>query len=264
MQLLILKNMKPTIQRKLILAGWILPLCGGICLSFFPAMAENVLEKPTPSENTTLDAGIRAYREGHYPQAFQQFEPLHAQHPENTKLTYYLAITQARLGNFQEAKRYYEEVLALDPRGEAATLAKQGLNYLPIANTGLDLPPNFPGSAQPEPTPQGAGQATLSREALPSGNSLNGSSPNSLPGNMAANQDWLLWQQMMGGGAPQNSMGGYGAMMPMGMPFGNSSGSASMNGSNGMNAFDPSMMSNMMMNQMMQNFSLGGEKDDNR
>ena len=66
----------------------------------------------------------------------------------------------------------------------------------------------------------------------------------------------MAWQMLMGQNNGSNYNNPMGMFMPgmMGMPNGTSS--------NG--AMDPSIMSTMLMNQMMQNMNLSGEQEPNR
>lgn len=211
-----------------------------------------------PDTGPDFYAGVKAYREGNYKQAERIFSVLHKQAPENAQYTYYLAIANAQLGRFQQAKRYYEEIITLEPHGKAASLAKKGLDYLPKENE-LDLPPRFATEAaesrtsahqatQPEPTTAQAAQqpnaamADVAKQAMQQG--MQGMSP----------QDWMALQMMMGQNGMYGGNGG-GGMNPMmwmmpGMMGGNANGGGS---------YDPNAMSNMMMNQMMQGFGgMGG------
>jgi hypothetical protein len=68
----------------------------------------------------------------------------------------------------------------------------------------------------------------------------------------------MMWQMMMSQFGNQNGQNNGMSMLPfMMMP-------SDPNNPNSANKIDPNIMSNMMMNQMMQNFSLGGNKDEDR
>lgn len=192
-----------------------------------------------PDMESTLTEGVAAYRDGRYLDAEKCFQQVHARHPENSKATYYFAITQAQLGRFKQAKSLYQEILTLDPNSEAAKLAQQGLSFLP-EDTALDQPPRFQASGKAEKQPYTDPDNTTPKEQ-----SQTGMSP----------QDMMMWQMMMAqmGGNQQGGMNPWALMM---MP--------QMTG-NGQNApkIDPNVMSNMLMNQMMQNFSLEGSRQDN-
>jgi tetratricopeptide (TPR) repeat protein len=195
-----------------------------------------------PAYLAEFSDAVKAYREGNYIQARKALHPLHRQHPENSRVTYYLAITEAQLGRFQQAKKLYEEILALDPNSEAAQLALEGLKFLPSETT-MDLPPRFQ-----EKGNAGTAQSSVNAQPMPQGNGMQMPSP----------QEWMALQMMMG----QNGLGGTGGMnaMPWMMQGTNPSTGGNSYGAGG---FDPNVMSNMMMNQMLQNFTLSGDKDDN-
>lgn len=261
--MLILESMKPVFKPTLFFiglalfanpSGWAdrLPLEG---LVGTQASKQVVSSEAMPD----FYAGVKAYREGNYKPAERIFAALHKQAPENTQYTYYLAIANAQLGRFQQAKRYYEEIVTLEPNGKAASLARQGLSYLPKENE-LDLPPRFavdesvtkmaerPTASHSEPaTPSASSQNTAMADAMKQTmqQGMQGISP----------QDWMTMQMMMG----QNGMSGgmNGGMNPMSWMMMPGMGTA---GSNGSGGYDPNVMSNMMMNQMMQGFGgMGGD-----
>lgn len=185
---------------------------------------------------------VAAYREGRYLEAEKTLQQAHHRNPENSNVTYYLAMTQAQLGRFKQARALYEEILKLDPNSQAAQYAEEGLQYLPD-DTVLDHPPRF--------TTSKASSAKTSEAMLPADDDVpatpNGMSP----------QELMAWQMMMAqmGGNPQQ--GGLNPWMYlMQQPQGN-------NPNNSMPSIDPNVMSNLLMNQMMQNFSLEGSRPDN-
>lgn len=195
--------------------------------------------------------GVQAYREGNYAAARKNFERLHNDYPENSRVTYYLAITEAQLSRFQQARQLYQEILTLDPNSEAAKLAKEGLDYLPEAGA-LDEPPKFKAKSRKQP------ETAETEKAVAPQNAANPASvpQNSLYGGMSP-QDMMMLQMMMsqGGGA-----GGMNPMMYMMAP----QGQGDPNNPNGMGNIDTSIMSNVIMNQMLQNFSLDSGKDQDR
>ena len=221
------------------------------------APQQAVVQKGLQGETSAaFEAGVKAYREGNYRQAGKVFEALHRQAPENAKATYYLAITEAQLGRFQQAKNLYTEILTLDPKGEAAQLAQEGLKYLP-PETSLDLPPRF---SQANPA-HDAEKAAVSSLAATGG--AMGASSTTPPG--MSTQDLMAWQMLMGQNNNNNngSSNWMSGMMPN-MMMGGQGNSPNGTSAGGMSGFDPAMMSNMMMNQMMQNLTPGGDSNDNR
>lgn len=201
-------------------------------------------------------AGVKAYREGNYKQAERIFSTLHKQVPENAQYTYYLAISNAQLGRFQLAKRYYEEIITLEPNGHAASLAQKGLDYLPKENE-LDLPPRF-AKEQTDSSLSSGNVGRSSQPAADGGSAMADALRQGMQQGMSP-QDWMAMQMMMGqnqNGGLNGGMYGGGGMNPMmwmmpGMMRGNAAGNG---------GYDPSVMSNMMMNQMMQGFGgMGGD-----
>lgn len=212
-------------------------------------------------------AGIKAYRESDYRKAEQIFDVLHRQQPENTQITYYLAITQAQLGRFQKAENLYKEIIQLEPQGKAASLAQKGLDYLPKEDD-LDQPPRFsaatdaaghsaaagasaaekhsPANAVGPPasaSTQTAAMAEAMRQSMQAG--MQGMSP----------QDWMMMQMLQGQGGNNGNGATMNPMSWMMMP--------GMMGNPGNSGYDPGGMSNMMMNQMMQGFGAGGDSEQN-
>lgn len=257
--MLILESMKHVFKSALFLIGLALfanPLGWADRLPL-EGLVGTQTSKPVSSSDSEPDfyAGVKAYREGNYKQAERIFAALHKQAPENTQYTYYLAIANAQLGRFQQAKRYYEEIVTLEPNGKAASLARQGLSYLPKESE-LDLPPRF---AKDEPVTKTAEKqaASHSETSSPSAASQNTAMADAMKQTMQQGmqgispQDWMTMQMMMG----QNGMNG--GMNPMGWMMMPGMGAAGTNGSGG---YDPNVMSNMMMNQMMQGFGgMGGD-----
>lgn len=182
---------------------------------------------------TSFQKAVELYRDGHYQQAQPLFESLHKAKPEDTKMTYYLAITMAQLSHFQQAKKLYGEIILLEPQGPAAALAKEGLKYLPKGNDSLDNPPKFDTQANTQP-----GGNTQ--------NPVNAALGNYSPQDLLALQ--MLMQQMNGG---NNNNGNNGLNM---LPFLQGNGQQ----------LDPNVMNTLMMNQLLQNFNLGGEKNNDQ
>ena len=228
-------------------------LCLPVAAQGNPELQPEAPAEAQAAKSSPLEEGVKAYRDGDYRQARKVFDNLHKQAPENTRATYYLAITEAQLGRFQQAKRLYNEVITLEPHGETAALAKEGLKYLP-SEASLDLPPRF---NQPATT---AGQTPST--ATPVGAQPNNQSATTNLTSGMSPQDLMAWQMLMGQ-SNGNSMNNnpMNAIMPGMIPGMNPGMTGSPNG--GQN-FDPAMMSNTLMNQMLQNINLGGEPNDNR
>ncbi|HEY9687787.1 MAG TPA: tetratricopeptide repeat protein [Coleofasciculaceae cyanobacterium] len=200
--------------------------------------------------------GVKTYRDADYRAAKKSFARLHAEHPENSRITYYLAISEAQLGRFQQARALYQEIITLDPKSEAASLAREGLQYLPAEQAAMDLPPRFQEQKR-NPAPEGDAVSS----SPPAQKQAVAAQPQAAPSPMAnmSPQDWMMLQMMMGGqGGGGNGMNAMSPLMMMPQM------GADPSNPNGMGNIDPSVMSNLLMNQMMQNFSLDGSKDQDR
>lgn len=275
---------------------------------------------PKPDRNNSSEAfearfneGVQAYRSGRYDNAYKIFSTLHRQQPETVKATYYLAMTEAQLGNFAQARTRYQEVLTLDPNGAIAALAREGLRYLPSEST-LDRPPRFTQASPPSGTPthateepstspqrnsvkantlppmeaiddaeadvlpnpppssnaftpddsassqasENASDNTLSaRDSIKPSDLANTNTTPSTPNTGMSPQDLMMWQMMMSQGNGMNNSGGGNGMNMLPLLMMQQSGNGATPGS----GVDPSIMSTMLMNQMMQNFSMGGDKN---
>jgi hypothetical protein len=202
--------------------------------------------EPSWAGEKTTRQGIELYREGQFAQAYTIFEKRHQTDPADVQATYYLAITAAQLGRVDAARRLYHEILLLDPNGQAGQMAREGLKYLPAGDEALDPPPRLQAAGKnPVPaTPAGptAPKAPMTPSAEEAAN-----------GGMSPKEMQALQMMMgggMGGGMNNGMMGG---MNPMMMPF--------MMG-NGQNGIDPNVMSTLMMNQMLQNFSFSDSNEN--
>lgn len=232
------------------------------------AASERVADSRAADKGPDFYAGIKAYREGDYRQAERIFEVLHRQQPENTQITYYLAITQAQLGRFQKAENLYKEIIQLEPQGKAATLAQKGLDYLPKADD-LDQPPRFsstpqaaPGQPSESPTTGKAAVGALPATPTASAGDQTAAMAEAMRQSMQAGmqgmspQDWMMMQMLQSQGQNNGTGASMNPMSWMMMP--------GMNGTTGSSGYDPSVMSNMMMNQMMQGFGTDGDNNQNQ
>jgi tetratricopeptide (TPR) repeat protein len=219
-------------DRLYLLLGFLL-FAGFACVCF-------VLPSYASSDSDELQTAIRNYRQGRYEAALPQFERIHASQPESVKATYYLAITAARLGHYDDARRYYNEVLLLDPHGQAATLSKKGLASLPDTTAdGWDVPPENPASLNAAAS--AAGGMMPAQSPLTQNEAMNGMSQ----------ADWMALQSLFAGGGNQNGnngmMGGMNPMM-MGLTPGQPP--------------SPEMMNALLMNNLMNNLNFDSKKND--
>lgn len=204
------------------------------------------------------DHGVEAYRDGHYSDALKQFRQITQNTPESVEGRYYLAITLAQLGRFKEAREAYESVIKLAPESETATLARQGIDYLPQPDD-LDAPPLFKRSAQQRPSIPSAS------EYIQENMKSNGTEQNQAAQNPMGNLDPQALQMMMMMGSMGGGGGSGGSFNPMMIPLLQNLGRGSNggNGSDPQQQIPPDVFSTMMMNQMMQDFSpFSSGKDD--
>ncbi len=96
-----------------------------------------------PAYGASLEASIQLYREGKYVEAEKMLNTLHKRSPENTRITYYLAISEAQLGRVAMARKHYEEIILLTPNHDTARLSEIGLRHLPHSSQKLDPPPKL-------------------------------------------------------------------------------------------------------------------------
>jgi Tetratricopeptide repeat len=204
------------------------------------------------AEESAFFAAVQSYRKGDYTAARQAFSDFHRQNPDDVRAVYYLAMTEAQLGNFKQAERSYKEVIRREPDGKISLLAREGLKALPTEAT-LDSPPRFP-TENTAPTAHG-NAATISS---PLGNTSPSALGTPVPAGMSS-QDWMMLQMMMSGAGNTNGMGGnsgggnWGMMAPMMMMQPSANGGAP--------NIDPEVMKTILMNQMMQGFDLNPTKD---
>lgn len=204
--------------------------------------------------STSYEDGVQAYRSGHFDEAAKILSTLHQAQPEQVNTTYYLAMSYASQHRYEEARKFYQEVITLDPQGEAGQLAKEGLENLPPASaSGLDKPPRF--AQNPRQTPDAPANPNTISPAPPQGMAQALNSGN-LPNGMSA-QDLMMLQQVFGGGsgAGNNNNNTWAPWMSMQQQNPNDPNSMQPQ-------LNPDLMSTMMMNQMMQNFTLDAGKRD--
>jgi len=246
-----------------------------------PAEAKSSAESQSPAEAhpkssaSTVAEAIRLYREKNYVEADRLFTHLHAENPDKTKTTYYLAITKAQEGDFLEAAKLYQEVIQHENGSPLGLLAQQGLKNLPLtATANVDAPPQFQ-------NPYGSADISSYTPGMPAmgGNTMQGVSPTDLMwmqtmmgtnnnnNNTTNNSDWGSW--MAGLDANNNNMmnGMNGAMSLPGMPMPNTMMSGgNMPMMNNGKPMDPQVMSSWLTNQMMQNSTMfmNDNNNDNR
>ncbi|MBY0449823.1 MAG: tetratricopeptide repeat protein [Cyanobacteria bacterium] len=227
------------------------------------------------------EQAIRAYREGNYPQAIGLLEQDRVSQPKDPKILYYLAISHAALGHDAEAAVLYHLVIQADPTSSEAALAQEGIQYLPpelqngatqnVASMAhIDHPPknisprsiasvssyknaekapdNDLESSQGITPAQVQGKAPAIAEQKPAQAQTQAVTGQTATGLPDPNQQEMMMLQMM-----MN-------------PNGNNGNFNMMNMNPAMTNMDPSQMSTLMMNQMMQsmNMDLSGDRDKDR
>ncbi len=215
----------------------------------YTVLALFLLSPSVQAASANFEAGVQAYRQGDYRQAESIFTQLRQQQPDNARVTYYLAITEAQLGRFEQAKTLYQAVIQQDPNGETARLAQEGLQYLPPEHT-LDLPPRFQkqeNTPQAAMTPTGYPQGMSPQDMMAMQMLMQMGNPGG--GNLGMNP---MMFSMMQQGVGQGTIPGQGAV----------SGQGNLMGQGNIMGMDPEVFSTLMMNQMLQNFSLDGGRDD--
>lgn len=203
------------------------------------------------SAQSDMEKGIQAYRQENYIQAVEIFQQRHKASPENTKITYYLAIAQAQQGHYAEARRLYQEITLLNPQSPEALLAKQGLAYLPDEKeTDLDPPPKF--TKPNEETafkPSPAASQQIAPTTVPHFSPYQSPQPNTGTYGGMSPQEMMALQSLLGSG---NNNG----MNPMSMlpwMYAQSGG----NPANGHGpVMDPQLFSTILSNQLLQNMTL--------
>jgi len=239
--------------------------------SVAPLENQSNVEAYKKSSAATVTQAIQLYREKNYVEADRLFTQLHAENPNKTKTTYYLAITKAQEGDFLEASRLYQEVIQRESGSPLGLLAQQGLRNIPLtATANVDAPPQFGAdgsSYMPNASPMGSNNMQgVSPGDLMWMQTMMGTNNNNGNNNNSNNNDWGSWMAGIDANNNANAMSGMtGAMslpgmtMPnMMMPGGN------MPMMNNGKPMDPQVMSSWLTNQMMQNSTLFMNDDNDK
>jgi hypothetical protein len=200
----------------------------------------------------TYNQGVEHYQGGEFSKALVSFQQVVQNVPESAEAEYYYAITLAQLGRFKDARKAYQTVMTLAPDSDSAKLAEEGLRYLPDPGK-LDAPPQIK---------RASGSAPVSASQVVQAETAN-MFPNNVPATTGPAMDPQMMQMMMMMGAMGGGKGG--GFNPMMIPMiqnmtqqpGADGQSADPN-----NKIPPSVFSTMIMNQMLQDFSPMGDKDD--
>lgn len=96
-----------------------------ICLLLsFSAIAEE--------DNEFLKEGIKSYKEGNYLRTVQIMEEVVEDNPGSALAYYYLAMAYVQVGNADDAKEAYDNVIMLSPGSQLSRYAEIGKNLLEI------------------------------------------------------------------------------------------------------------------------------------
>ncbi len=219
------------------------------------------------------EQAIRAYREGNYPQAIGLLEQDRVNQPKDPKILYYLAISHAALGHDAEAAVLYHLVIQADPTSPEAALAQEGIQYLPqdLSQALIDRPPQAvniaPKNISPKPIASVSSykKADIAQDIAPE--SSQGITPAQVQGKTSgAIADQKAAQTQTATGLPDPSQQEMMMLQMMMNPTGNNGNFNMMNLNPAMTNMDPSQMSTLMMNQMMQsmNMDLSGDSGKDR
>lgn len=74
--------------------------------------------------------GVDAYRKGDIQECLETMSALKKKDPSNAYVIYYLAMSNTKLGNFEEAKENYEKVILLNQDEQLVAYAKEGVKNI--------------------------------------------------------------------------------------------------------------------------------------
>lgn len=74
--------------------------------------------------------GVDAYRKGDAQECYDTMRALKKKDPTNAYVLYYLAMASVKLGNFDEAKESYEQVVTLNQDEQLVSYAKEGIQNI--------------------------------------------------------------------------------------------------------------------------------------
>lgn len=90
--------------------------------------APSVFAAQTPSD--TFRLGVEKYRNGETLECLEIMQNLKRKDSSNAYVLYYLAMSNAKLGNVEEAKKNYERVVFLNSDQELVSYAKEGIQNI--------------------------------------------------------------------------------------------------------------------------------------
>jgi hypothetical protein len=228
-------------RNKIILAVAFCSLC--LARPVFAQSSEDLFQK-----------GVEEYRKGNSQECLGIMKSLEKKDPSNAYVEYYLAMAQAKLGNLDEAKDKYEQVILLNQDVQLVSYAKEGIKNIEKVQgkddaallkdkkipKGIDKP-SLKGESELE-------KAGLLNVQLGVGNSVPAAAPSIPPEVMQQNAEMMQMNMLMG------SMGGGSKNSGMDMlPFMMMQQQQGTNG--GKSAISPEVIQMMMNNSMLDGLS---------
>lgn len=126
--------------------------------------------------SSNFKKGVALYKNANYIGCMQTMKQIVSQDPGDVLAHYYLAISYVKLGLGDEAQKEYNKVIKLAPNTQAATLAKQGLEYVgQSSNEQSNMPgqPNKPNTNNMAPAGSQYNMTPMmNNNVLPSINSM--------------------------------------------------------------------------------------------
>lgn len=101
---------------------------------------------------SSLQDGVTAYNHSNFMKAEQCFKSALTQSPNNSNIRYYLAITQVRIGKYDEARANYQYIINHFPNSNAATYSAAGLDNISGLRTAHAIHPTTKPKATPPTT----------------------------------------------------------------------------------------------------------------
>jgi len=90
------------------------------------------LTKPVLAQSAgdLFQKGVAEYRKGNTQECLGIMKSLEKKDPTNAYVEYYLAMSQAKLGNLDEAKTKYEQVILIDEDSQLVSYAREGIKNI--------------------------------------------------------------------------------------------------------------------------------------
>src|SRR5258708_19129349 len=98
-------------------------------MTIVSAIASLALASSLSAQSTTLDEGVKLFREGRFDEALIKLEEAHRSAPQDATVENLLGITESKLGHIEEADNHYLNAIRLNP-SQAAPHRNLGFNLL--------------------------------------------------------------------------------------------------------------------------------------